>query len=168
MYFFQSILVIVIFHSTFLKVEKQIDFFCFKYIPKSRDLTPTPSPAQNCEKRWELPLSIPFLFIALPHRGKSNGVDYFGLWEGLPSPWWGYGKQPKSNTGRDLMWQQLLSHLSRWRRLESRYRFLSWLPMLTYQLTVTMTVIGSWFWSAWLVHFESHCTIFRMNEWNIM
>ena len=46
---------------------------------------------------WELPLSVPFVFAALPLRVKSNGMDYFGLWEGLPSPWWGHGKQPSSS-----------------------------------------------------------------------
>ena len=66
-YFFQSILGIVIFHSTFLKVENQEDSFCFSYIPRSHDLLPTPPPAQNCVKRES-----------------QKRVDCFGLWEGLP------------------------------------------------------------------------------------
>ena len=42
---------------------------------------------------WELPLYVPFVFVALPLRGKSNGMDYFELWEELPFPCWGYWKQ---------------------------------------------------------------------------
>ena len=49
-FYFQSILGIFIFHSTFLKGEKQDDSFCFQYMHRSRDLLPTPLPAESGEK----------------------------------------------------------------------------------------------------------------------
>ena len=51
------------------------------------------------------PLSVPFFFVALPLRRKSNGMGYFGLWEALPSPWWDFGKQP---------WLPLSRFTARW------------------------------------------------------
>ena len=55
-FYVQSILGIFIFHSTFPKGEKQDDSFCFKYMRRSRDLLPTPPPAESGEKRESSPV----------------------------------------------------------------------------------------------------------------
>ena len=87
--FCRPILGIFIFHSTFLEVKKQEDFSGLSTSP----VTWSTSTCSKLWEVWELPLSVPFVFVALP-LGGSNGMDYYGLCEGLPSPWWGYGKQP--------------------------------------------------------------------------
>ena len=94
-FYFWSILCIFIhvFYSTFLEVEKQEYFSGFSTSPGHVIYLHL-----HCSKLWEvweLPLSVPFVVVALPLGGKSNGLDYFGLLEGLPSPWWGHGKQPQ-------------------------------------------------------------------------
>ena len=38
------------------------------------------------EMLWNI-VCVPFLFVALPLGGKWNGMDYYGLWEGLQSLW---------------------------------------------------------------------------------
>ena len=90
-FYFRSILCIFIhvFHSTFLEVEKQGYFSGFStspghviYLHLLKTVRSVRAPP-------------PFVFVALQLGGKSNGMDYFGLWEGLPSPWWGHGKQPQ-------------------------------------------------------------------------
>ena len=86
-FYFQSSLAIFIFKSTLLEV-----ILVHPWVKRSA------SPTSTCSKQWEvweLPLHVPFVFVALPLGGKSNEMDYFGLWEGLPSPWWGYGKPPQ-------------------------------------------------------------------------
>ena len=95
-FYFQSILGIFIFYSTFLKVEKQKNSFCFSTSPGHVICFPHLHLLKLWEA-WELPLSVQFVYVALPLEGKSNGMDYFGLWEGLPSPCRGYGKQPYYN-----------------------------------------------------------------------
>ena len=93
-FFFQSILGISIFYSTFLKVIKQEDSFCISTSPSQLICFPHLHLLKTWEV-WDLPLSVPFVFMAFPLSRKSNGMDYFGLWEDLPSPCWGYEKQPK-------------------------------------------------------------------------
>ena len=112
-FYFQSILDIFIFYSTFPEGKKAGRFFlflahsqvtwsashtftCWKLweawelaLSVHPQVTWSTSICSELWEVWELPLSVPFVFMALPLEGKPNGMDNFGLWEGLPSPWRG-------------------------------------------------------------------------------